>query len=1060
MKKRILFLLSLTLCFASLPFSVTAFQGDATESPSTRKMNFQGTLYENGVPVTGERSFTFQIDLGEGNSWTETQASVQVIEGLYSVVLGSVTPIPDNIFFDANERELTVSIGNTVLGTTTLYAPFALNDNQNFGYGDFRLEAVNKEDSVALNVEIYGKGTGPVNMGLKALAATDSVNTGAAGIAYGNEMNPSFQTGVRGNAFSNNAAAWATGVWGVGYGDGAGVTYGVRGEARGTGNGFSAAMRGLNLVTPGENGLRYGGFFNTFSLEGSPFTGESIGVRGNGVGSINNTGVIGEGAGEGSLNIGVRGMATGAEVNWAGWFDGNVALKGGGNLQIFDAENNVKVDLNYYEPNNSGSLVTYGNNNSRMALIGSTSDFTGGLISLYDSTNVSRVQLRSTSRPGEWPADKSPHGQMSLLGPKTPNIYMGARVWEEDGADAAVFQMFGKPVADPNNEGNTYGPEGIYMTVEDLGDEKQQGVVQLNKEGENPARLTYDNLTDLLNFSENGKFRFDVNEQNSGSLKVLSSVDSVNVLIDSNGEKAGLIQLNDSLGRKNLLLTSNPQGGAYLEMSAGVPAGEETEAGVSTTYQLAGGQLNPWTNLISRNADGTTRGRILTGAVIASKPAVTITGEDFRALAQLGAEPTNGGELILEGPTTSNFWLGQKNWENSDLPFMAMRGATQLQDDAGNSYSPDGLILEVSRYDDGSDNGVINFYNINNGISQGVSLDYYSVQNLLNPQDIALNGPSGNQIAAFRRRGGGDFGMAEFLNNNNELRAEIGSFGDNSGFMQLYGPNNNKNIQMGGSDSNRDLGLFRMSGSTNNDLINMEVGKDDAATEYGFLNVTNNSGGGYEIGSRVWENDNQGGNRSYTALKGTVDLTDENANNYRPWLVAQQVQEDGNGGEFGEINLSATAGGYVNIFGHGGADFSGDINANAFNQNSDARLKKNVETLTNGLATINRLRGVSYNWKDDSKPANKIGFIAQEVEKVLPELVITKENGFKAVNYAEMTAVLVEAVKELSKEISDLKRENSVLKAEATKVNALEDRLSKIEAMLINSSAKVNANDK
>ncbi|MFT6871226.1 MAG: hypothetical protein ACJAVN_000223, partial [Roseivirga sp.] len=280
-----------------------------------------------------------------------------------------------------------------------------------------------------------------------------------------------------------------------------------------------------------------------------------------------------------------------------------------------------------------------------------------------------------------------------------------------------------------------------------------------------------------------------------------------------------------------------------------------------------------------------------------------------------------------------------------------------------------------------------------------------------------------------------------------------------SGFMQLYAPNGGKNIQMGGSDANRDLGLLRLSGSSENNLVNLEIVSDNLGTEFGTVWVQNTSGGGFEIGSRVWENDNQGGAKSFTALKGTQDVDDGNGGTYRPWLVAQQVQDDGSGGEFGEINISSTTGGYVNMFGNGNADFSGDINANAFNQNSDARLKKNIATLSGGLATINKLRGVSYNWKDESKPEGKIGFIAQEVEKILPELVVTKKDGFKAVNYAEVTAVLVEAVKELTKEINELKNENSVLKAEASKVSAMEDRLAKIEALLSNSST-VTTNQK
>jgi hypothetical protein len=1055
MKKRLLLLLCMAVCLVSLPVQAITFQDGTTQSSASKKMNFQGTLYENGQPVTGERSFTFLIDLGSGNSWTETQPTVQVIEGLYSVILGSVTPMPDNLFYAAEERTLNVSIGNTVLGTTTLFAPFALNDNKNFGTADFKLEAINKGDSTALNAEIYGKGTGPFNMALRALAATDSTNTGAAGIAYGSETNKSFQTGVRGNAFSNNQSAWATGVWGVGYADGASVSYGVRGEARGTGSTFSAAMRGLNFVEAGENGIRYGGYFNTYTGEGSPFIGESIGVRGNGGGSTKNTGVIGEGFGEGDVNIGIKGSASGATENWAGWFDGNVAVKGGNNLQVFGPENNLKVDLNYYAPNNSGGLVTYGFNNSRMALLGSASDLTGGLLNLYDSTNVNRVEIRSTARVGDWATDKSPHGQIALSGPTSSNIYMGAKVWEEGGADLPILQMIGKPVADPNNEGQTMTPEGVFMTINDFGDGKQQGMLQLGKEGESNAILNRDNLSSLLNLVENGKFRFDTNEQNSGSLKVLSAVDSVNVLIDSNGEKAGLINLNDSLGRTNVGLRAYPGGAGYMFMSAGAEEIGETR----TTAQYWGGTA-PFINLIGRaaNGDATGRAQMFTSSD-AGGTAFRITDPNSRWLVNIYGNQNDGGQISIEGPNTSNYWIGQKSWEDSDLPFMALRGATQLQNEAGNNYSPDGLAFEISKYDDGSENGIINFFRIAEGESNSVQLDYNSVQNLLNPQDLAINGPSGNQIAAFRRRGGGDFGMAEFLNSNSELRAEIGSFGDNSGFMQLYAPNGGKNIQMGGSDANRDLGMLRLSGSTENNLISLEIESDDLGTEYGTLKALNASGGGFEMGSKVWEDNNQGGTRSYAALKGTQDVDDGNGGTYRPWLVAQEVQVDGNGAEFGEINISSTAGGSVNISGNGSAYFSGDINANAFNQNSDARLKKNITTLTGGLATINKLRGVSYNWKDESKPEAKIGFIAQEVEKILPELVVTKKDGFKAVNYAEVTAVLVEAVKELTKEINELKNENSVLKAEASKVSAMEDRLAKIEALLSNSST-VTTNQK
>ena len=86
---------------------------------------------------------------------------------------------------------------------------------------------------------------------------------------------------------------------------------------------------------------------------------------------------------------------------------------------------------------------------------------------------------------------------------------------------------------------------------------------------------------------------------------------------------------------------------------------------------------------------------------------------------------------------------------------------------------------------------------------------------------------------------------------------------------------------------------------------------------------------------------------------------------------------------------------------------------------SDIRLKKNIVPLQNGLQTILALQGVRFNWKDSGKAG--IGLIAQDVEKVLPELVTTNSaTGLKSVEYGNIVAPLIESVKELKQE-SDAK---------------------------------------
>ncbi len=102
------------------------------------------------------------------------------------------------------------------------------------------------------------------------------------------------------------------------------------------------------------------------------------------------------------------------------------------------------------------------------------------------------------------------------------------------------------------------------------------------------------------------------------------------------------------------------------------------------------------------------------------------------------------------------------------------------------------------------------------------------------------------------------------------------------------------------------------------------------------------------------------------------------------------------------------------------------INATSFYYASDKKLKKDIKTLS-GLSIINKLRGVSFNWKENSKPS--VGLIAQEVEEVLPELVdLNPETGIKSVQYGNLVAPLIEAVKELSAKVNAQQAEIEALK--------------------------------
>ena len=92
--------------------------------------------------------------------------------------------------------------------------------------------------------------------------------------------------------------------------------------------------------------------------------------------------------------------------------------------------------------------------------------------------------------------------------------------------------------------------------------------------------------------------------------------------------------------------------------------------------------------------------------------------------------------------------------------------------------------------------------------------------------------------------------------------------------------------------------------------------------------------------------------------------------------------------------------------------------AAAYYYNSDKRLKDNIVKIGSSLEKIKKLNGYTFDWKADGK--KDIGVIAQEVERVFPELVgINESNGMKTVEYGNLVAPIIEAIKELATKIED-----------------------------------------
>ncbi len=107
---------------------------------------------------------------------------------------------------------------------------------------------------------------------------------------------------------------------------------------------------------------------------------------------------------------------------------------------------------------------------------------------------------------------------------------------------------------------------------------------------------------------------------------------------------------------------------------------------------------------------------------------------------------------------------------------------------------------------------------------------------------------------------------------------------------------------------------------------------------------------------------------------------------------------------------------------------TGNVSANGFFYSSDKRLKTQVQPIFDPIEKVKQLKGVTFRWKKDRKKS--VGIIAQDVEKVFPELVHTDKQGMKSVAYPNLIGLLIETTKEQQKQIDALKKEVAQLRKE------------------------------
>ncbi|MBK4738908.1 tail fiber domain-containing protein [Noviherbaspirillum pedocola] len=176
-----------------------------------------------------------------------------------------------------------------------------------------------------------------------------------------------------------------------------------------------------------------------------------------------------------------------------------------------------------------------------------------------------------------------------------------------------------------------------------------------------------------------------------------------------------------------------------------------------------------------------------------------------------------------------------------------------------------------------------------------------------------------------------------------------------------------------------------------------------------------------------------------------------NSYGYDFWSAPLQIREYnyevGNGGDinraprlafhWGQVAAAMIRLNYdavIELVNQSGTDYAsmrgGNFWGYGFYQYSDARLKRDIAPISNALATIANLHGYRYYFDHENHPDRKlptgrqIGFIAQEMEKWVPELVTTGGDGYKTVNYAQMTALLLEGINEQQAVLQHLTKKN------------------------------------
>ncbi len=701
-----------------------------------------------------------------------------------------------------------------------------------------------------------------------------------------------------------------------------------------------------------------------------------------------------------------------------------------GDLKLFNEDGAEKVDLNVFEDNDAGSLVMYGNDDLRTVILGSSGARNGntGFLGLYDELGNQKASLR---------------------------------VDELDGS------ITGGVLSIRSNAPRSTG--GFAETIK-LSNVNDAGVLAL-RDVESTQNITL--------YGENGNADFAGDVTISGNLQVTGASD---------------ISLPDSIGKLNEIdtgtvvgFTSTLEGvGAVVNRGLyGLAKTEGYNVGVQGTSNSTSSNTQRNTGvygLASGDGDGDHRG-VLGYAVGAGKYNKGLygiaegagngdTGQGFgEGSINFGVEGNAGGNAWnntgLEG---SNF--GTEGVWNFGVHGISSAGSVETAENhgvAGRAYGPGINYGVYGEANSGAENWA-GFFNGDVKVTGNLTVDGGSIVGLPDSVGKTTDVTTGTVIG-FTSTIDGDGadvnrGLYGYANTN---RYNVGVQGSSNSAST----NTERNTGVyglasgdGTGDHRGVLGYAVGAGKYNKGLYGIAEGAGNGDTGKGYGEGSINFGIEGNAGGNAWNNTGLEGSNFGTegvwnfgvhgiSSAGTATTAENHG-------VAGRAYGPGiNYGVFGEANSGVEnwAGyfigdvqtiGTLNVDGNIVA--TGDISGTTITP-SDRRLKTNIKPINGAMKLVKSLNGVTFNWNENAPGTRNgisdVGVIAQEVEAVLPELVKETPDGYKAVNYAQLTAVLIEAVKEMDQKIKHLEKENASLQAQlGEEMEKLRNQLDSFQSLM------------